>query len=157
MKFKIFKMLIILGILAATPMIYMGKFNPMDILDAGLSSGSSGLDKLKAKAPSGLTSVTTNEKVQVYKWRDKNGVLQFSNTPPMDGQAETIELNPNDNVIQAVKIPEKEVVVKQAANNTERPNPYSPKGMKKVMDDVKGVEDLLNERNEKQQEALGGY
>jgi len=157
MKFKIIKMLIILGILAATPMIYMGKFNPMDILDAGLRGGSSEFDKLKAKAPTGLSSVTTDKKVQVYKWRDKNGVLQFSNTPPMDGQAETIELNPNDNVIQAVKIPEKEVVEKEVANNTERPSPYSPKGMKKVMDDVKGVEDLMNKRNEQQQEALGGY
>ena len=118
MKFKIIKMLIILGILAATPMIYMGKFNPMDILDAGLRGGSSEFDKLKAKAPTGLSRITTDEKVQVYKWRDKNGVLQFSNTPPMDGQAETIELNPNDNVIQAVRIPEKEVAEKEIANST---------------------------------------
>ncbi len=34
------------------------------------------------------------------------------------------------------------------------PNPYSKKGMKKAMDAAKGVEDLLKNRHESQQEIL---
>jgi hypothetical protein len=150
MKFKIFTMLVILGILSVTPMIYMGKFDPMAFIDDGMDNGASGFQKLKAKAPKNMTSVVTNEKVQVYKWRDEHGVMQFSNTPPPTvTNAQRIELNPDKNVIQAVKIPEKAAEPK-AVVATEAPNPYSVRGMKKVMDDARGVEDLLKKREEEQ-------
>lgn len=152
MKSKIIMMLVILGILSVTPMIYMGKFDPMAFIDSGFKGGSSEFAKLKAKAPKNLTSVVTDKKVQVYKWRDKNGVMQFSNTPPAGGGSETIELNPDHNLIQAVKVPveEKEAQATSAA----MPNPYSVKGMKKVMEDAKGVEGLLQKRHEEQQKMM---
>ena len=37
MKFKIFTMLVTLGILSVIPMIYMGKFDPMSFFDSSLS------------------------------------------------------------------------------------------------------------------------
>ena len=149
MKFKLIMMLVALAGLAVTPMIMMGKFDPMAFFGGGLSE----FEKLKAKAPKGLSSVVTDEKVQVYKWRDKNGVMQFSNTPPPDSvRGEKIELNPNNNIIQAVKVEKKEKVKKEA--NIKVPKPYSVKGMKKVMDDARGVEDLLKNRHENQQKML---
>ena len=153
MKFKIFAMLVILGVLSVMPMIYMGKFDPMAFFDSRLSKGVSELKDLKAKVPDSLSSGVTDKKVQVYKWRDKNGIMQFSNTPPpTGGDAEQIELNPNKNIVQAVKIPEKEEPKEVA--KTESPNPYSVKGMKKVMNDAKGVEALLQQRHEEQQKMM---
>jgi hypothetical protein len=153
MKFKILSMLITLGVLAVMPMIYMGKFDPLSFFDSGLNNGLSDFEKLKAKAPKNLSNVVTDEKVQVYKWRDEHGVMQFSNTPPPTvSHAEQIVLDPNSNLMQAVKVPEKESpdeVVK-----AEAPNPYSMKGMKKAMDEAKGVEEMLQKRHEEQQKMM---
>ena len=154
MKMKIFSMLIILGIMSVTPMIYMGKFNPLEFLGSGFSSGASKFENLKAKAPRNLANVVTDEKVQVYKWRDKNGVMQFGNTPPPSVRnAQLVELNPNSNVVKAVKVPvveEKPV----ASSAVEQPSPYSVKGMKKVMDDAKGVEQMLQQSHDQRSKAL---
>jgi hypothetical protein len=153
MKFKILSMLVTLGMMSVIPMIYMGKFDPQSFFDSGMSSALPDFEKLKARAPKNLSNAVTDEKVQVYKWRDEKGVMQFSNTPPADGSAaEQVVLKPNSNVVQAVKLPEKETAT--AAVNSETPNPYSIKGMKKVMDDARGVEQLLQNRHEQQQKML---
>ena len=151
MKFKILSMVIILAVLAVLPMIYMGKFDPMSFVDSGFSKTSSGF--AASKAPENLSNVVTDEKVQVYKWRDENGVMQFSNAPPANvTNAEQLVLDPNSNLVQAVKTPEKEEP-KQVVQ-VESPNPYSVKGMKKVMDDARGVEDMLRQRHEEQQKMM---
>lgn len=148
MKFKILSMLFTLGVLSILPMIYMGKFDPMAFFDGDLNASVSDFEKLQNQAPKGLTTVVTDKKVQVYKWRDEYGVMQFSNTPPASGAAEQVVLNPDSNLMQAVKVPEKEAAQEQV--EVEAPNPYSVRGMKKVMDDAKGVEDLLQKRHEEQ-------
>ncbi len=153
MKLKILSMLIILGILSVTPMIYMGKFDPMSFFESGLSKGSSEFSKLKAKAPKNLTNAMTDKKVQVYKWRDKHGIMQFSSTPPPAvNNAEQVTLDPNKNLVQAVKVPEKEAPKEETKTKT--PNPYSMKGMKKVMNDARGVEDMLKQRDAEQRKML---
>ena len=147
-------MLIILGVMSITPMIYTGKFNPMEFLGSGFSSGASKFESLKAKAPANLTNVVTDEKVQVYKWRDKNGVMQFGNTPPPSVRnAQMVELNPNSNVVKAVKVPVVEEKP-EASTAVEQPGPYSVKGMKKVMDDAKGVEQMLQQSHDQRSKAL---
>ncbi len=153
MKFKLIMMLITLGVLSVVPLIMMGKFDPMAFFDKGTSE----FNSLKAKAPKNLSSVVTDEKVQVYKWRDENGVMQFSNVPPpADRDVEQVVLDPNSNLMQAVKVPEEapEKEVSKDAGQTKLPSPYSVKGVKKVMDDVRGVEDLLKQRQDQQQDAL---
>lgn len=153
MKFKIFSMLVILGVVSVMPMIYMGKFDPLSFLESGFSMGGSEFTKLKAKAPKSLSNAVTDEKVQVYKWRDEHGVMQFSNTPPpTGGAAEQVVLDPNSNLMQAVKVPEEKEVKQEV--EAESPNPYSVKGMKKVVDDAKGVEQLLQQSHESQQQML---
>ena len=79
--------------------------------------------------------------------------MQFSNSPPPSvTNAESVIVNPNNNLVTAIKIPEKEEPAKVA--KTESPNPYSVKGMKKVMNDAKGVEALLQKRHEDQQKMM---
>lgn len=162
MKFKILSMLVILGFLSITPMIYMGKIDPLSWLD--FDAGATDFVKLKAKTSKNLSSVVTDEKVKVYKWRDKNGVMQFSNVlpagpPPGDAdgssKVEQLELNPNSNVVSAVNVPIRGKPEEVA--QTESTNPYSMKGMKKVMQDAKGVEALLQQRHEQQQEMLKNH
>ena len=154
MKFLIFKMFITLGILISMSMIYMGKLDPSSFFDSIISGGTSEFNALKAKAPKSLSSAVTDEKVQVYKWRDEHGVMQFTNTPPpVDKNAELVELDPNSNIIQAVKIPVAEEP--KAAVKTEKPNPYSVGGMKKTIDAAKNVEKMMKQRQEKQMEMLG--
>ena len=157
MKLKILSMLVVLGVLSVMPMIYMGKVDPVALLNGDFGglfgNSSSEFAELKAKAPKNLTNVVTDEKVQVYKWRDKNGVMQFSNTPPVDGvQAQKVELNPNHNLVKAVKVPVKEEP--QPVQQAPAPSPYSVKGMKKVMEDAKGIEDMLQKRHEDQQNMM---
>jgi hypothetical protein len=132
-------------------MIYMGKLNPLAVIDSGFDFDFS---RFVSKGAKNLSSVVTDEKVHVYKWRDQNGVTQFSSEPPPSAvAAEQIVLNPNSNVIQAVKLAEKEEDSKPVAK-TESANPYSVKGMKKVMEDAKGVEDVLQKRHAEQQKVL---
>ena len=153
MKFKIFTLLVILGIMSVTPMIYMGKFDPMSFVDAGFSNGASEFKKLKAKAPKNLTSVVSDKKVQVYKWRDEHGVMQFSNTPPPGvSSAERVELNPNSNLVKFVKVSEKEKPKEVA--KVESASPYSINGMKKVMGDAQSIEEMLQQRHEDQQTMI---
>ena len=145
-------MFIILGVLSILPMIYTGQFDPLSFIP-GLNSSSSGHALLKAQAPKNLTNAVTDEKIQVYKWRDENGVMQFSNTPPpTTAHTEQVELNPYSNLVQAVKVPAKEEP-KQIVQ-ADSPNPYSVQGMKKVMDDARGVEELLNKRYQQQQKMI---
>ena len=155
MKFKIISMLITLTAFSVVPLIYMGKFDPLSFFDSGHKQGATEFSRLKDKAPKGLSSVVSDEKVQVYKWRDENGVMQFSNTAPKHSLAEQIVLDPNSNLIQAVKVPVK--AVPKEEESAEATSPYSVQGMKKVMDDAKGVEALLQQRHEKQQEMLKNY
>jgi len=152
MKFKIFTMLLTLGVLSVVPMIYMGKFDPMAFFDSSISKGSAELKNLKNSVPAGLSNVSSSEKVQVYKWRDKNGIMQFSNTPPTVNHAESILINPNNNLIQAIKIPEKKETKKTLEKQSA--SPYSAAGMKKVMHDAKGVEQMLQKRHEQQQKMM---
>lgn len=158
MKYKIFTMLLTLGMLSVVPLIYMGKFDPMAFFESGFSMGSSEFSKLKARAPSNLSSAVTDKKIQVYKWRDENGVMQFSNTPPLNANnAEQVSLDPNSNVIQAVKVPVKEEPAQVVQTTTKPANPYSVKGMKKTIDDARNVEKLMQQRHEQQQKALGSF
>jgi hypothetical protein len=150
-------MLITLGVLSVIPLIIMGKFDPMAFFDSSLSKGASEFSKLEARAPKNLSSVVTDKKVQVYKWRDEKGVMQFSNVaPPTDRNAERVELDPDSNLMQAVKVPEKtpEKAAPKKVTQTKLPNLYSVKGAKKLMDKTRDVEELLKQRHEQQQEAI---
>ena len=109
----------------------------------------------------GSTQDTVGKDV-VYKWKDKDGVTQFSSTPPPTGVEYTSKgYDPDLNLIQSVKVkteqPEKSAddTIKQVKKPSDIGNPYSPKKIEKLFDDAKNVEKLLNDRM-KQQEAMFG-
>ena len=58
----------------------------------------------------------------------------------------------NSNVVKAVAVAKEEEV--KPAVREQSPSPYSVKGMKKVVQDAKGVEDMLLKRDEEQQKIL---
>lgn len=99
----------------------------------------------------------------IYEWKDEEGNLQFSNMPPAEGIEYTVkEYDPNTNVIQAVEVPDKEPEsASSEPHSSQETEPvggtgiYSPEKIKKLIDDAKNVENLLNDRL-KQQEAIIG-
>jgi len=67
-----------------------------------------------ANAVSGVTGDLANvsrgssgdsARTQVFTWKDANGVTQYSNVAPVGHDSQTLRINPNQNVMDAVKAP----------------------------------------------------
>ncbi len=153
MKSTIISMLIVLVILAVLPILFFGDNDFLDTLGLGGGSKES-IASLKAKAPKNLTNVTTDKKVKVYKWVDENGVTQFSQTPPrLGGKAESLTLKPNTNIMQAYKAPKQEP--KQPTGpRIFKTNPYTPGGMKDMLNETTRVTEQMNQRQQEQNALL---
>lgn len=150
MKSTIISMMIVLILMVVLPMIFLGDgdiASKFKLPDFGTSSRS-------AKLPSNIKTVTTDTTIQLYKWRDENGVMEFSNLPPEHGEAEQIELTPNLSTMQPVKIPVQEVTATNAAPVAELGNPYSPSGMKHMVEQANALKEMLNQQQADQQKAL---
>jgi len=97
-----------------------------------------------------------------YKWYDAKGNVQFTTEPPADGIEYTVKgFDPDTNVIQAVEIPVIEPTSdanESEGQNSAKPedgtNPYSQEGIKKLFEDAKNIEKLLNQRAKDQESAL---
>ena len=91
-----------------------------------------------------------------YKWYDSNGNIQFTSEPPPQGIEYTLKgFDPDTNVIQAVKAPPKESgsdestpVQNKSTDLEETGNPYSPDSIKKLFEDTKNIEKLLQQRSQ---------
>ncbi len=89
-----------------------------------------------------------------YRWYDDAGNLHFTTEPPPPGVDYVIKgFDPNTNVIQAVKVnpnvDEKNAKVASQKNSAEAQdisNPYSQESIKKLFDDARNIEKLLNDR-----------
>ena len=98
----------------------------------------------------------------IYRWRDKNGILQFTNTPPPEGVEYTAKgYDPNTNLIQSVELPKDEPeqgkeVESGQQKNFELKSPYSPEAVEKLFDDAEKVQKLINDRYKKQEEIFNG-
>ena len=100
--------------------------------------------------------------VEIYEWIDSEGAIQFSNQPPPAGvEYQVRQFDPNANVIQSVELPaeEAETAAVEAQESgpgdaQESASPYTPEGVKKLMDDAKNVEKLLNQRFQSQESAI---
>ena len=97
-----------------------------------------------------------------YKWYDAEGNVQFTTEPPADGIEYTVKgYDPDANVIQAVKIPVKEVQEDDSNPDQDKKgltesaeNPYSPEKIKKLFEDTKNIEALLNQRIQDQDSVI---
>lgn len=151
MKSTIISMIIVICVLAAIPAFLIGDKSVLARLGLGMP-GDSG----EPGVPKNMTNVTTDEKVHVYKWRDEHGVMQFTNTPPPEtSQAELVELTPNTNIIKAIEVPEDEP--EQASGGPRVMsvgNPYTPGGMKELVDTTSSLADQMNQKQLEQQKLM---
>jgi hypothetical protein len=106
------------------------------------------------KLPTNIRTVTTDKTVQMYKWRDASGVMQFSSTPPPDGNAQIMQLTPNLSTMQAVKPRPEEEIASAPAASPMPASPYTPGGMKKLMDQAGAVKQLMEQQQAQQQKSL---
>lgn len=96
-----------------------------------------------------------------YKWYDAQGNVQFTTEPPAQGIEYTIKgYDPDANVIQAVKIPAEpapdsgtDTPTKTKLKPGDVENPYDPESIKKLMDDARNIQNILNQRYQDQESA----
>lgn len=100
-------------------------------------------------------AVVEPEEVTVYQWTDEHGVTHFGGTPPTgQGAYEKKEIRANANVLQRVKTPQEEEEEKQASQVSKVGNPYTPEGVKSLMDEAKDIQKQMDERKSATDEIL---
>lgn len=122
------------------------------------SDSSSKSEDLQEKTPKNVQAVVTDREVVVYKWLDVYGVMQFSSIPPTpaDGiEAEMMVLSPNTNVMDALKIPKEEDKAEQKPNIISLGSPYSPEGMKGMIDDSMQLQEQMTQQQAEQEKMMG--
>lgn len=98
-----------------------------------------------------------------YKWHDAEGNVHFTTEPPADGVDYTVkEFDPDANVIQAVKLPdpdlkttpEKPAAQGEVSLENGQPKVYDADQIKKLFEDTKNIEKLLQQRMDNQNSAI---
>ena len=146
MKSTIISMFIVLIVMITIPMFLFGDGDLAQKFGFGTGDAA---ENLRDKAPKNIRAVVTDKEFEVYKWVDEQ--------PPQVGTAsEKIILAPNANVIDAVKIPETEALATAKPQVYSVGSPYSPDGMKKLVDDSMNVQEMLNQRQADQDKMMQG-
>jgi len=158
MKSTIISMFIVMALLIAIPVFLLGEGDFAKNFNFGTGSTSDDeIEDLQEKAPKNVQAVVTDKKIEVYKWVDEYGVMQFSNTPPFEGDKfEMMVLSPDINIVDAIKIPEEEQEAEAQPQVFNLGHPYSPEGMKKMIDDTENIRETLNQRQVEQESFLQG-
>lgn len=90
--------------------------------------------------------------VRVHRWKDDRGNWHYSDEAPPAGVAyETIVAEPVRNTIPA---PPDAAAAGTAEDASEAPSPYSPEGVKNVLEDARGVQTLLDNHTKRLDEQL---
>lgn len=119
------------------------------------------MPKLPDSIPGASSLPDSGNKDVIYKWKDKEGLTQFTSTPPPPGVEYTSKgYDPDMNLIQSVEVKKDEPVAasdsqKKISKPSDIGNPYSPEKIEKLFDDANNLEKLLNDRMKKQEAALG--
>ena len=152
-KKLLIKVGIIVGILVAAPYYYYGDGKMPDFVQ---DFGWGGAESEEPKLPENISNAVTDKEVTVYKWVDEKGIQHFGGTPPPGVVAEVKHLKPDQNIMQAIKIPEEEEEEKASGPKVTNviKNPYSKEGVKEIIDDAKGVQEMLDKRFEDQQKMM---
>ena len=173
MKMLVFKMVFVVVIMLAVPYYIMGGGKMPAFLGGMFDQAVK-----KPKLPENISSVVTDKDVTVYKWVDDQGRTHFSGIKPVNQNAETRHLRSDTNVMQAVKIPQAEdnenksfgglISLSKMDKNKKNQkgdgkvepyqveNPYTPEGMKNLIQGAQNVQGLINQRSEAQQKAISG-
>lgn len=152
MKKLVIKCILMIGVFMGISQYFVYIMTGKSPLE-GLKPPSFSLDSISAPS---IENIATGGKQTVYKWVDANGVTQYSAEPPPDQVADTLEVDPNTNLVQGLKMEEEEEEgTTTAAPEVNMPqNIYSPGAVKKLIDDAKNVSSMLNERYNGEDSAL---
>ncbi|MAZ86031.1 MAG: hypothetical protein CL693_00085 [Cellvibrionaceae bacterium] len=88
------------------------------------------------------------ETTTVYRWRAPDGSWQFSDKPPVQGESETIIVDPNANLIEGLPEPVEPEVEEQEEPGINMPVPMtiSPDQLKKLKQDAENIQQLMDDR-----------
>jgi len=161
----IFKFGIIVAVLMSVPYFMMG--GKLPDWAAGLFSQ----EPARPALPENISSVVTDKEVTYYQWVDEHGQTHYSSTPPVGMAAEQKKLRPDTNVVQAVKLPEKEEESGggqifslgsskdgksgDKKGDDEAFNPYSPEGVQKLIENAQSAAKMLEQHNKQLGKATG--
>ena len=99
----------------------------------------------------------------IYQWFDSEGNIQFTTDPPPQGiDYQVRQFDPDANVIQSISPPSGETPAASGESGTENSStpvdleisPFSPDSVKKLIEDARNVEKLLDERFRGQESAI---
>lgn len=162
MKKLLFKVLLLAGLMLLVPYYLLGGGTMPGFLQNLFHTG-----KDKAVAMKGMSAVTTDKSVTLYKCTSESGRIEFSQSPCM-GDGETIRLEPNVNVVQRTRLPGQEEEESVGPNvitlgnsdqagatqeqgkqddGTEFGNPYDPENIQKLIKDAKNVVKLMEQHS----------
>jgi len=128
-------------------------FSDLSMPDFKLPQLSNGKELMPAQVGSGTMDT-------FYKWYDPKGNIQFTSEPPPDGVAYTVkQFDPDTNVIQAVHLPVEAAAEPAPAPGGENSsqvslNPYDSKGIEKLFEDTRNIENLLNQRTQNHNDII---
>ncbi|MBU0501504.1 MAG: DUF4124 domain-containing protein [Gammaproteobacteria bacterium] len=112
-------------------------------------------DSLKSRP-----SAPSSKNKTFFKWRDAQGNIHFSDKPPKEKTAhlETIEVNPDANLIQGVRVPpppQPQQTV-QTTPQADIPSPYAPGQIKRLFDEAHKIKQQAEKRNKQLEELNYG-
>lgn len=102
---------------------------------------------------------TVGEPITLYRWEDADGTPQYSNEPPVGVSYERVKVQPDANLIQAIKTEsaharkEAETGVSEAPKNGLSPLTVSPEETMQLLEDTQRLREVSEERL-RQHEAL---
>lgn len=95
-----------------------------------------------------------DQHVTVFKWPDAQGGWQFGNEPPQGVNYETVELDPNANLLPGVKAPPANAPAPEAKMQQSAPTGdgefvfgYTPEKIEAMMEKTRQVRDSLKAHN----------
>jgi len=153
------KMMLLLLIAAFVGLFFINGPNgkPLMTMDDFIPEVPQSLDELR---PSGVDT-QPSEPTKVYKWKDENGIWQFSNREEdsvvtVDKAVEVMELDGDINIMPAVDIPPAKVRSAGATDSTKSGFSNLPSGLTTVspdkigemMDAVNNLQDTVDQRKQ---------
>lgn len=106
---------------------------------------------------------TEGEIATVYKWVDDDGVINYSQTkPPGVNQFDTMEVDPNTNLVQGEPLPEPEPELEKEPKEEKPPVAAlpdmnllpTPDRVQKLMQDAQNIQTQMNDRTRQLEQAI---
>lgn len=103
------------------------------------SAGSS-IDSARKKTTSTFSNDEPGKSQTLYRWKDADGITHFSSTPPDDGaQADTLNIDPNRNLVSAPKRQHNEAKASNASQMSGQVNGQIDGDLPENMPGISGI------------------